>query len=165
MSLRVEFVETSRRWRGALAARTLARSAIAAAISEAAFKPRLGAELTIHLVGDSDIQALNAQWRLKNAPTNVLSFPAASATKASQALLLGDIFVAFETVKREAESEGKTLPDHYRHLIIHGFLHLLGYDHVEDSEAEIMEALEVRALARLGVSDPYDAGELEESST
>ena len=81
----------------------------------------------------------------------------------AQSKLIGDILIAFETVVREAEEEGKTLVDHFRHLVIHGFLHLLGYDHIEEAEAEAMEALETRALARLGVADPYAARELAES--
>jgi len=159
MSLRVDFVETSRRWRGALPARTLARQAIGAALKEAGIALRQGAELSVHLVGDSDIQALNAQWRGRDAPTNVLSFPAVEADRIGQAMLLGDILIAFETVSREAEQEGKALADHFRHLVIHGFLHLLGHDHIEDAQAEAMEAVEVRALARLGVADPYGADE------
>jgi probable rRNA maturation factor len=71
--------------------------------------------------------------------------------------LLGDVLIAFETVSREAEHERKALRDHYRHLVVHGFLHLLGFDHVEDGQAEAMEALETRVLARLGVADPYDS--------
>ena len=160
MSLRIDFVETSRRWRGALPARSLARQAVAAALAETGVKLMRGAEVSVHLVGDSDIQALNAQWRGKDAPTNVLSFPAVEPDRLSQTMLLGDILIAFETVSREAEAEGKTLPDHFRHLVVHGFLHLLGHDHGEDDEAEAMEAMEVRALARLGVADPYASSEL-----
>ena len=160
MSPRVEFVESSRKWRGALTARTLGRAAISAAAKEAGVKFMRGAELTVHLIGDAEIQALNAQWRQKNAPTNVLSFPAVGADRVAKSMLLGDIFVAFETVEREAAAENKSLADHYRHLVIHGFLHLLGHDHIEQAEAEAMESLEVKALARLGIADPYEGGEL-----
>ena len=156
MSLRVDFVETSRAWRG-LAARGIARQAIAAAAVECGITLRRGAELCVHLVGDADIQTLNAQWRGINAPTNVLSFPAADPAGLREARLLGDVLIAFETVSREAEHERKALRDHYRHLVVHGFLHLLGFDHVEDGQAEAMEALETRVLARLGVADPYDS--------
>ena len=162
MSLRVDFVVTSPRWRGAIPARTLARKAIGAALKETGVTLARGAEVSVHLVGDADIQALNAQWRGKDAPTNVLSFPAVGPDRIAQTMLLGDILIAYETVAREAEDESKTLPDHFRHLVIHGFLHLLGHDHVEDAEAEAMEELEVRALARLGIADPYAAGELTE---
>jgi probable rRNA maturation factor len=159
MSLRVDFVETSRAWRG-LAARTIARQAIAAAAVECGIALRRGAEICVHLVGDADIQALNAQWRGVNAPTNVLSFPAADPARLRQARLLGDVLIAFETVSREAEREHKTFADHYRHLVVHGFLHLLGFDHIQDAQAEAMEALETRVLARLGVADPYTASQL-----
>ncbi len=87
--------------------------------------------------------------------------PGREPARLGDARLLGDIVVAFETLAREAEDEGKTLPDHFRHLVVHGFLHLLGFDHVEPSQAEAMEALERRALARLGVADPYAERELE----
>lgn len=160
MSLRVDFVETTRRWRGALPARTLAKQAIAAALSESGVVLRRGAEASVHLITDAEISALNAQWRGKDAPTNVLSFPAADPARVGESKLIGDILIAFETVVREAEEEGKTLSDHFRHLVIHGFLHLLGYDHTEEAQAEAMEALETRALARLGVADPYAEREL-----
>jgi probable rRNA maturation factor len=121
---------------------------------------RRGAEVCVHLVGDADIQVLNAQWRGVDAPTNVLSFPAVEPARLGEARLLGDVLIAFETVSREAEHERKALRDHYRHLVVHGFLHLLGFDHVEDGQAEAMEALETRVLARLGVADPYDSIQL-----
>ncbi len=165
MSLRVEFVETSRRWRGALPARALARAAIAATLSESGRELRRGAEVCVHLVGDADIRALNKQWRGRNAPTNVLSFPAVAPEQIGAAKLLGDIFVAFETVSREAEDDGKPLADHFRHLVVHGFLHLLGFDHDVDVRAEAMEALEVRILARLGVVDPYALRELTDAAS
>ena len=160
MSVRVDFVESSRAWRRSLPARTLARQAIAAASIECGIALRRGAEVCVHLVGDADIQALNAQWRGINAPTNVLSFPAVGPASLRQARLLGDVLIAFETVSKEAEQEHKTFADHYRHLVVHGFLHLLGFDHVADAQAEAMEALETRVLARLGVADPYAASQL-----
>ena len=161
MSVRIDFVQGSKLWRGALPARALAREAIAAALAESGAKLRRGAEVSVHLVDDAAIRAVNAEWRKKDAPTNVLSFPAVPPAQLPEARLVGDILVAFETVRREAEDEAKSLPDHFRHLVIHGFLHLLGYDHVEPVEAEAMEALERRALARLGVADPYAERELE----
>jgi probable rRNA maturation factor len=164
MSVRIDFVETSRRWRGALAARSLARKAIAATAEECGIALRRGAEVCVHLVGDAEIQALNARWRGRDAPTNVLSFPATEPARLGEARLLGDVLIAFETMKREAEREHKPLADHYRHLVVHGFLHLLGFDHIEDGEAEVMEALEIRVLAQLGVPDPHAFGELAAAS-
>lgn len=160
MAPRLEFVESEPRWRRACATRKLAREAVAAAAEEAGVGLARGAELTLHLVDDSAIRDLNKQWRGKDAATNVLSFPAASAGRLAGARLLGDVFVALETLTREAAAEGKPLADHYRHLVAHGFLHLIGFDHETPAEAEAMEAIETRALARLGVADPYAGQEL-----
>jgi probable rRNA maturation factor len=98
---------------------------------------------------DAAMRKLNAEWRGKDKPTNVLSFPAARGP------LLGDIALAAETVAREARLADKPLEDHIAHLIIHGFLHLLGYDHEVERQAEEMEALERSALSRMGIADPY----------
>jgi probable rRNA maturation factor len=160
MSLRVEFVETSRRWRGALPARALAREAIAATLRVSGRELRRGAEVCVHLAGDADIRALNKQWRGRDAPTNVLSFPVATPEQLGAAKLLGDIFIAFETISREADEDEKPIADHFRHLVVHGFLHLLGFDHDVEARADAMEALEARILAELGVADPYEQREL-----
>jgi len=165
VSVRVEFVENDRRWRAALPARTLARQAVAAALAECGVKLARGAEMCIHLVNDEEIRGVNKQWRDKDAPTNVLSFPAVDAAHVAESKLLGDVLIALETLEREAAEEGRSLTDHFRHLVVHGFLHLLGYDHIEDDEAEAMEALETRALQRLGVADPYADSELESAAT
>ena len=101
------------------------------------------------------LRALNARFRGIDRPTNVLSFPAAEPGRPGKARALGDIALAFETLEREAAELAIPLADHYRHLIAHGFLHLIGYDHETDTEAERMEALETRILARLGAADPY----------
>jgi probable rRNA maturation factor len=156
MAPRVEFVESAPRWRRALPARRLAREAVAAASGEAGVKLKRGAELTVHLSDDEAVRALNKQYRKKDSATNVLSFPAAAPDRLG--LLLGDVFLALETLEREAAAEKKPLADHFRHLVAHGFLHLVGFDHETIEEARQMEAVEVRALARLGVADPY-AGE------
>ena len=113
-----------------------------------------GAELSVMLTDDESIRAINAQWRQKDAPTNVLSFPAPPSMPGAPRLL-GDIVIAHETTAREAEAEGKPFADHLGHLAVHGFLHLLGYDHESDTDAEVMERLEREILAKLGVPDPY----------
>ena len=119
-----------------------------------------GAEVSLLFCDDVRIQELNRDWRGLDKPTNVLSFPAAPPDRLVSAPLLGDIAIAFETVAREAQDEEKTFADHTSHMIVHGFLHLLGYDHENEEEAEEMEDLERRALARLGIADPYAASEL-----
>ena len=114
-----------------------------------------GAELSVVLTDDASIRAINAQWRHKDEPTNVLSFPAPPAVPGAPHLL-GDIVIAHETTKREAEAEGKPFADHLRHLAVHGFLHLLGYDHESDADAEVMERLERDLLARARRRRPAD---------
>ena len=109
-------------------------------------------EVAVVLTDDAEIRKLNKQWRGIDRPTNVLSFPAAGAGKKS---LLGDIVIAYETLARESRDEGKELTHHLAHLAVHGFLHLMGYDHQSDSDADAMEELERAILARLKMPDPY----------
>jgi probable rRNA maturation factor len=117
------------------------------------------AELAIMLTDDAGIRTLNANWRGIDKPTNVLSFPALQPTGPSSPddapRMLGDIAIAYETVRREADDELKPFGHHLSHLAIHGFLHLIGYDHETDEEAGEMENLEREILARLGIPDPY----------
>ena len=118
------------------------------------------AELAVMLTDDAGIRTLNSNWRGLDKPTNVLSFPALRPpTGVSSAddipPMLGDIAIAYETARREADEEQKPFDHHLSHLTVHGFLHLVGYDHETDDEAEAMEALEIEILARLGVPDPY----------
>jgi probable rRNA maturation factor len=101
------------------------------------------------------VQDLNRRWRGLDKPTNVLSFPASAPRSSDGIRALGDLVLAWETVAREAEQEGKPVADHVTHLVVHGTLHLLGYDHEIEHEAEAMEAREVEALARLGIANPY----------
>lgn len=112
-------------------------------------------ELSVLLADDAGIRALNRAWRGKDQPTNVLSFPAGAPLVPGAPRLLGDVALAYETVAREAAEQGKSLADHFRHLLVHGVLHLLGHDHEEEEAAERMEGLERRILAGLGVADPY----------
>ena len=125
--------------------------AVAAAL--AAFEPE-AVELAVVLADDAAVRALNRRHRGKDAPTNVLSFPPAFLPPAGPRPL-GDVILALETVRREAAEQGKTGADHLRHLVVHGVLHLSGYDHEIEAEAEEMEALERAVLAGLGVADPY----------
>ncbi|MBA3666921.1 MAG: rRNA maturation RNase YbeY [Sphingomonas sp.] len=143
----------------------LSRSAANAAIAESAF-PQLGAgpravEIGLRLGGDEEVRLLNAQWRGKDRPTNVLSFPMAEADDLTSSagdgpeLMLGDIILAHGVCAAEAADKAIPLTQHAAHLMIHGTLHLLGYDHGDEASAIDMEAREVRALARLGIADPY----------
>lgn len=118
--------------------------------------PDIAPELSLVFTDDDSIQEINAEWRGKDKPTNVLSFPAFPLEPGGMpGPMLGDIVIARQTVEREAVDLDKTFDDHLTHLLVHGFLHLFGYDHMEKDEAEEMEALETRILAALGLSDPY----------
>jgi probable rRNA maturation factor len=116
-------------------------------------------ELAVMLTDDAGIRTLNANWRGIDKPTNVLSFPALAPTAAPQPgdppRMLGDIAIAYQTMRREANEEAKSFADHLSHLAIHGYLHLVGYDHENDADAEAMEQLERDILAALGIADPY----------
>lgn len=112
-------------------------------------------ELTIRLVDESEGRELNNTWRHKDYATNVLSFPADVPDDLLDIPLLGDLVICVPVVEREASEQGKSLDAHWAHLVIHGCLHLLGYDHIDDEEAEEMEALERILLAELGHPDPY----------
>ncbi|HKO07168.1 MAG TPA: rRNA maturation RNase YbeY [Alphaproteobacteria bacterium] len=172
MTTRIE-IEVSvacARWRRALAdaprlARAAAAAALAAARREGAQVPS-AAELSLVLGDDALVRGLNRLYRRKDAPTNVLSFAAltdaeraraARARKPGRPALLGDVVVAFETSRREAAALGKPLADHLAHLVVHGTLHLLGYDHALARDAGRMERLEAAVLAGLGIADPYGA--------
>ena len=115
-----------------------------------------GAELSIVFTDDAHIKSLNRKFRGKNKPTNVLSFPGAPAANGGIGPILGDIVLAEETVSKEAGAQHLTLEAHLAHLILHGFLHILGYDHEDDGEAETMEGLETAILGGIGVADPYE---------
>jgi probable rRNA maturation factor len=115
-----------------------------------------GSELSVVLADDARVRELNRDWREKDAPTNVLSFPGGDEDEPPYGPLLGDLILARETVLREAAELDIPFEDHLVHLVVHGFLHLFGYDHHMDAEAEEMEDLERRILASLGIADPYD---------
>jgi len=142
-------------WAGLGSPEALGRRAVEAAFGAASDAPRDDVEITLLLTDDAGIRALNRDFRGQDKPTNVLSFPSAAQPGAPGPLHLGDIALAGETLAREADEAGKSLHDHAAHLIVHGTLHLLGYDHELEAQAEIMEALEVKALAALGIADPY----------
>jgi probable rRNA maturation factor len=145
----LEVLVDSLLWADAEAAQGLMRRALAEAAQ--ALSPAAGGELCVVLTDDAAIRSLNCTWRGIDAPTNVLAFPA----NASAHPHFGDIVIAYETAQAEAAAAAKPLGDHVAHLAVHGFLHLLGYDHQADEEATQMEQLERVLLARLGIGDPY----------
>ena len=132
----------------------LAEKAVLAALAGAKAKVKGAAEISVLLTDDAEQRELNGQWRGKDASTNVLSFPQIEPFGPVMGIL-GDITLARETVEREALDLGKSLDDHFTHLMVHGFLHILGYDHIVEDEALQMEGLETQILAGLGIGDPY----------
>lgn len=117
-------------------------------------------EVTIRIVGETEISALNSQFRQKRGPTNVLSFPFDIPTGVDLALpILGDIVICAPVVYQEAQTQGKTIPAHFAHLVVHGIFHLLGYDHIDDKQAAHMESLEIETLKTLGFPNPYEIKE------
>jgi probable rRNA maturation factor len=137
-----------------------ARRVVGHAVREATAKgdPTRGCPVVVSLLlaGDEQVQRLNLEWRRQNKPTNVLSFPAfEEVTPPGSPLPLGDVVLALETVRAEAREQGKDVADHTAHLLVHGVLHLLGYDHEDGREARRMEALERQVLKGLGIVDPY----------
>lgn len=111
-------------------------------------------EITLRFVSEEESKQLNSQYRDKNTPTNVLSFPFESPPELNLPLL-GDLVICKPVIEREALEQGKALLHHYAHMVIHGCLHLYGYDHIKDAEAEVMETLEIDLLSHLNIDDPY----------
>lgn len=135
----------------------VAERAVLAALDEAEVRFSGPAEISILLTSDTEQRRLNHRWRGLDAPTNVLSFPQLPPFVAL-AGLVGDLSLARETLEREATALDKDFVEHFSHLVVHGTLHLLGHDHVEDDEALVMEGLETQILAKLGIADPYADG-------
>jgi probable rRNA maturation factor len=159
-------IEADEEWDSSTDWSLLVRKAAEAAIAESAF-PQLAesarpVELSVRLTGDEEVRALNAEWRRKDKPTNVLSFPMSERYELEQSdedgpeLMLGDIVLARGVCEREAAEKAIPVERHAAHLLVHGTLHLLGYDHMAEDEAAEMERREVKALARLGIADPYE---------
>jgi probable rRNA maturation factor len=152
MSVTVELTIEDPSWTALGDVQCLVERAVEAALAEAGVMPEDGTELSCLLCDDPVMRALNQQWRGTDRSTNVLSFPAAGP---GAERMLGDIVLAYGTVSLEAAVEGRAIQDHVAHLIVHGTLHLVGQDHEAEADAEAMEALEIRAMARLGLADPY----------
>lgn len=164
-ALRIDIIVRHAAWKPpARILRPQLRSALRATLSHAA-PPNVSEagqafELCLLLEDDAAVRTLNAQYRGKDKPTNVLSFPQTDFTAPLPApetgpLPLGDIVMAYETVARESAAQGKAFEDHCLHLAVHGILHLLGYDHESEAEAAVMESLEIEILGRIGIENPY----------
>lgn len=150
--LNIEVSRNSDGWPEALDAR--AEEAVREALKQSKAKVTGAAELSVVLTNDAEQKTLNRDWRGIDKSTNVLSFPQIEPFGPVSGLL-GDIILARETLEREAVEQGVSFEDHFTHLMVHGFLHILGYDHIDDDEALVMEGLETQILASLGVADPY----------
>jgi probable rRNA maturation factor len=153
-----EVLVTANCWQDEPGAEAVIHRAVAAA-AEMADADTGDAELAVMLTDDDGIRTLNQNWRGIDKATNVLSFPALQPTGPTGSddapRMLGDIAIAYQTTRREADEEQKPFDHHLSHLAVHGFLHLIGYDHENDGEAEAMESLEREILAQLGIPDPY----------
>lgn len=157
-------IESDEEWDSSTDWSLLVRRAAESALAESAF-PQLAngprpVEISVRLTSDEQVRALNAEWRGKDKPTNVLSFPLVETDELDNPgegpeLMLGDIVLAKGVCEREAAEKAIPVATHATHLLVHGTLHLLGYDHLDDDQATDMEDREVRALARLGIDDPY----------
>jgi probable rRNA maturation factor len=145
---------------------TRADAAVAAAIANTEFAHLSNVDpvysISVQLSDDENVHALNRDYRGKDKPTNVLSFPMLSreelqqsSPKNSSEIMLGDIILAYETCAQESSEKAISIEDHAIHLIVHGALHLAGFDHIDDADATIMEGMEVKALASLGIGNPY----------
>lgn len=156
MTVSVEIAMEAAGWKKIPAAESAMRRAIAAALAETAHG---ACEVSVVLTDDARIRALNRAWRGKDSATNVLSFPMADGPHEGPRFL-GDVVFALETIRREADEEGKTFEDHLTHLAVHGVLHLLGFDHEREAAAEAMENRERTILSGLGIPDPHQPTKL-----
>jgi probable rRNA maturation factor len=163
--LSVEIVLRGGDWRAAGIDQDLLERAARHAFSLASGGESTGAEVAVALCDDAEVRQLNATWRDTDKPTNVLSFPAADDIPANNDMrTLGDVVLAFETVAGEAQTAGLELNHHAAHLVVHGVLHLVGYDHETDEDARQMEELERRILSGLNIADPYAVAAVAESA-
>lgn len=158
----IEIAVDSNRWENIEAFELLAQDTSRTVIAwleeyESIIFPQIPMELSVLLTDDASIKEINSEWRKQDKATNVLSFPTKELSVGDTPLpLLGDIIFAHETILREAEELTKSFEEHFTHLFIHGFLHLLGYDHINDTDAEQMERIETGILTSIGLSDPYE---------
>lgn len=155
MSLSVEVMVEDQRWKLVCDPEILAHAAVAAILSTIKIDWSDELEISFLFCGDEKIRGLNARWNAKDIPTNVLSFPASLEVKKGPVTLLGDVIIAFETISNEALDQCKTVSSHAAHMLVHGVLHLFGFDHLNDVDADEMEQLESRILSEMGIDDPW----------
>ena len=153
----IDTIIEDHRWEGCCDADALSNAAVQAILSNIETNWSGELEISFLFCDDEKIRGLNATWNDKDSATNVLSFPAAPNTNKTPVTLLGDVILAFETISKEASEQGKTVSSHAAHMIVHGVLHLFGYDHLNDIDADIMESLETRVLRTMGIADPWVA--------
>jgi len=156
-------VETdiSEEWDSSVDWEALARRSVHAAMAASPYAALTESEISVLFTSDEEVRELNRAWRGKDSATNVLSFPMAAPAEIADAPMLGDVVLAHGVCAREAAEKKVSIEAHAAHLVVHGTLHLLGYDHEQgDEAAEEMESLERRALARIGVADPYELNEV-----
>ena len=149
--MKLEISIDDKDWKSVASLRKLTRAAVKAALTDD------DVSVSVLFTGDAEILEVNAQWRGKANATNVLSFPVSATTPVpdGEPRPIGDIVLAYGVIAREAEEQKKTVANHVAHLIVHGTLHLLGYDHEDDGEAAMMEAREIEILTGLGIENPY----------
>jgi probable rRNA maturation factor len=155
MSLEIDIVVAASEWDRIDDLEGLTNRCVAVSLENCLLALAPECEISVTYCDDDAIAQLNAQWRGKNAPTNVLSFPTPGLLEDRR--LLGDIIIAYQTVTREAKEFGRPLPSYIGHMLIHGVLHLVGYDHETEAEAEIMENLERLIALKMGLGDPYES--------
>jgi probable rRNA maturation factor len=158
--LAIDVVRHADAWAEAGITDTMLESVARAALNAVPDLKSADCEIALVLTDDAEMHALNHTWRGKDASTNVLSFPAGETS--GETRYLGDVVLAYETSLKESREDNLAFPDHVSHLVVHGVLHLLGYDHASDSDAERMEEIERKVLEALGIADPY--AEIRESS-
>lgn len=151
----VDVIVEDKRWAEVCDSEALAQAAVEAVLSN--IKTSWSGELEISFLfcDDEKIRGLNATWNKKDSATNVLSFPASPEGNKGPVTLLGDVIIAFDTISSEAQVQRKTIPSHTAHMLVHGVLHLFGFDHLNDEDADEMETLETRILHVMGIDDPW----------
>jgi probable rRNA maturation factor len=148
--------DVSEEWDSRINWPAVARASVRAAVAQSRHPHLSDSEVSVKFTSDEEVRALNGQWRGKDKPTNVLSFPMAEESELADAQLLGDVVLAYGVCAAEAADKQVPIETHAAHLLVHGTLHLLGYDHeTSEADAEVMEETERRALAAIGVADPY----------